>query len=310
LEIYIIRRFFMKKTIKLVALLLVLIFGATSCSTTHVDETEGNTMEEVRPVILVVSFGTSYNSTRDKTIGAIERKIAAAYGDEYDVRRAFTSQFIINKLATRDNLIIDNMERALQRCIDDGVTTLVVQPTHVMAGSEDDDMVQTVKEYADKFERVSIGTPLLTTPQNYRDAVKILTDVTSSYDDGDTSIVYMGHGTEHPGNITYANLQTYVDEAGFGDRYFIGTVEATPTLEDMINKAEESGNGRVVLRPFMIVAGDHANNDMAGDEAGSWKTEFKKAGFDVECVIEGLGEIPAIQDMFVSKTSEAIAALQ
>jgi sirohydrochlorin cobaltochelatase len=310
LEIYIIRRFFMKKTIKLVALLLVLIFGATSCSTTHVDETEGNTMEEVRPVILVVSFGTSYNSTRDKTIGAIERKIDAAYGDEYDVRRAFTSQFIINKLATRDNLIIDNMERALQRCIDDGVTTLVVQPTHVMAGSEDDDMVQTVKEYADKFERVSIGTPLLTTPQNYRDAVKILTDVTSSYDDGDTSIVYMGHGTEHPGNITYANLQTYVDEAGFGDRYFIGTVEATPTLEDMINKAEESGNDRVVLLPFMIVAGDHANNDMAGDEAGSWKTEFKKAGFDVECVIEGLGEIPAIQDMFVSKTFEAIAALQ
>jgi len=300
----------MKKTIKMIALLLVLIFGAASCSTSHVDETEGNTMEEVRPVILVVSFGTSYNSTRDKTIGAIERKIDAAYGDEYDVRRAFTSQFIINKLATRDNLIIDNMEMALQRCIDDGVTTLVVQPTHVMAGSEDDDMVQTVKEYADKFERVSIGTPLLTTPQNYRDAVKILTDVTSSYDDGDTSIVYMGHGTQHPGNITYANLQTYVDEAGFGDRYFIGTVEATPTLEDMINKAEESGNDRVVLRPFMIVAGDHANNDMAGDEAGSWKTEFKKAGFDVECVIEGLGEIPAIQDMFVSKTSEAIAALQ
>jgi len=300
----------MKKTIKMIALLLVLIFGAASCSTSHVDETEGNTMEEVRPVILVVSFGTSYNSTRDKTIGAIERKIDAAYGDEYDVRRAFTSQFIINKLATRDNLIIDNMEMALQRCIDDGVTTLVVQPTHVMAGSEDDDMVQTVKEYADKFERVSIGTPLLTTPQNYRDAVKILTDVTSSYDDGDTSIVYMGHGTQHPGNITYANLQNYVDEAGFGDRYFIGTVEATPTLEDMINKAEESGNDRVVLRPFMIVAGDHANNDMAGDEAGSWKTEFKKAGFDVECVIEGLGEIPAIQDMFVSKTSEAIAALQ
>ena len=300
----------MKKTIKMIALLLVLIFGAASCSTSHVDGTEGNTMEEVRPVILVVSFGTSYNSTRDKTIGAIERKIDAAYGDEYDVRRAFTSQFIINKLATRDNLIIDNMEMALQRCIDDGVTTLVVQPTHVMAGSEDDDMVQTVKEYADKFERVSIGTPLLTTPQNYRDAVKILTDVTSSYDDGDTSIVYMGHGTQHPGNITYANLQTYVDEAGFGDRYFIGTVEATPTLEDMINKAEESGNDRVVLRPFMIVAGDHANNDMAGDEAGSWKTEFKKAGFDVECVIEGLGEISAIQDMFVSKTSEAIAALQ
>lgn len=300
----------MKKTIKMIALLLVLIFGAASCSTSHVDETKGNTMEEVRPVILVVSFGTSYNSTRDKTIGAIERKIDAAYGDEYDVRRAFTSQFIINKLATRDNLIIDNMEMALQRCIDDGVTTLVVQPTHVMAGSEDDDMVQTVKEYADKFERVSIGTPLLTTPQNYRDAVKILTDVTSSYDDGDTSIVYMGHGTQHPGNITYANLQTYVDEAGFGDRYFTGTVEATPTLEDMINKAEERGNDRVVLRPFMIVAGDHANNDMAGDEAGSWKTEFKKAGFDVECVIEGLGEIPAIQDMFVSKTSEAIAALQ
>ncbi|MGH4038847.1 MAG: sirohydrochlorin cobaltochelatase [Sphaerochaeta sp.] len=299
----------MKKTIKLVALLSLLIFGATSCSTTNIDEAKGNTMEEVRPVILVVSFGTSYNSTRDKTIGAIERKIDEAYGDEYDVRRAFTSQFIINKLASRDNLIIDNVEEALQRCIDDGVTTLVVQPTHVMAGSEDDDMVQTVKQYADKFEHLSIGTPLLTTPQNYRDAVKILTDVTHSYDDGDTSIVYMGHGTQHPGNITYANLQTYVDEAGFGDRYFIGTVEATPTLEDMINKAEESGNDRVVLRPFMIVAGDHANNDMAGDEAGSWKTEFKKAGFDVECIIEGLGEIPAIQDMFVSKTSEAIAAL-
>jgi sirohydrochlorin cobaltochelatase len=301
----------MKKLTKLMAIFAIATIVLSSCSTTEksADKKEVTMENSVKPVILVVSFGTSYNDTRDKTIGAIERKIDEAYGNEYDVRRAFTSQFIINKLATRDGLIIDNMEEALQRCIDDGVTTLVVQPTHVMAGQEDDDMVEAVNEYASQFEKVSIGTPLLTTAENYEEAVEILTDVTSQYDDGNTDIVYMGHGTEHPGNITYSNLQDYVDAKGFGDRYFIGTVEATPSLEDMLAKADESGKDRVVLRPFMIVAGDHANNDMAGDEAGSWKTEFKRAGYDVECVIEGLGEIPGIQDMFVKKTAEAIAKL-
>ena len=305
----------MKKITKIMTILVMAALVLTSCATVDGTNKTENTMEEAKmdesakPVILVVSFGTSYNSSRDKTIGAIEQKIDEAYGDDYDVRRAFTAQFIINKLAARDGLIIDNMEDALQRCIDDGVKTLVVQPTHVMAGQEDDDMVQTVKKYADKFEKVSIGTPLLSTQANYEEATSILTGVTSQYDDGNTAIIYMGHGTEHAGNITYANLQGYVDNAGFGDRYFIGTVEAHPSLSDMIARADASGFDRVVLRPFMIVAGDHANNDMAGDEDGAWKTEFKSAGYDVECVIEGLGEIVEIQDMFVKKTAEAIANL-
>jgi sirohydrochlorin cobaltochelatase len=296
------------------AILVMATLVLTSCATVDTTKKIGKTMENsidesTKPVILVVSFGTSYNSSRDKTIGAIENKIEEAYGDEYDIRRAFTAQFIINKLAKRDGLVIDNMEDALQRCIDDGVKTLVVQPTHVMAGQEDDDMVQTVKMYASQFDNLSIGTPLLSSQANYEEAVGILTGVTSQYDDGNTAIIYMGHGTKHPGNITYANLQSYVDKAGFGDRYYIGTVEASPSLSDMISRANESGFDRVVLRPFMIVAGDHANNDMAGDEAGSWKTEFKSVGYDVECVIEGLGEIEEIQDMFVKKTAEAIANL-
>lgn len=305
----------MKKITKLMSVLVMAALVLTSCATVDGTDKIGNSVEEVKmvettkPVILVVSFGTSYNSSRDKTIGAIENKIEETFGNDFEIRRAFTAQFIINKLAKRDGLIIDNMEEALQRCIDDGVKTLVVQPTHVMAGQEDDDMVQTIKMYTDKFDSVSIGTPLLSTPANYEEAVGVLTGVTSQYDDGNTAIIYMGHGTKHPGNITYSNLQGYVDKAGFGDRYFIGTVEATPSLADMISRANASGFDRVVLRPFMIVAGDHANNDMAGDEAGSWKTEFKSAGYDVECVIEGLGEIAEIQDMFVKKTAEAIANL-
>lgn len=300
----------MKKLIKILAIVMMASVVLTSCATVENTTNKGNSMDEaVKPVILVVSFGTSYNSSRDNTIGAIERKIDEAYGDEYDVRRAFTAQFIINKLAKRDGLIIDNMENALQRCIDDGVKTIVVQPTHVMAGQEDDDMVQVVRNYADKFDSVSIGTPLLSTPANYEEAVNVLTNVTSNFDDGNTAIIYMGHGTKHPGNITYANLQEYIDKAGFGNRYFIGTVEATPSLSDMIARTNASGFDKVVLRPFMIVAGDHANNDMAGDEDGSWKTEFKSAGYDVNCVIEGLGEIPEIQDMFVKKTAEAISNL-
>lgn len=300
----------MKNNIKSVAFLILATIFLTACSTVSNTNKGENLMESsVKPVIIVVSFGTSYNSSRDNTIGAIERKIDESYGNEYDVRRAFTSQFIINKLADRDGLIIDNMEQALQRCIDDGVTTLIVQSTHVMAGQEDDDMVQTVKKYASQFEKVSIGTPLLSSPENYQEAVTILTGVTSKYDDGNTAIVYMGHGTKHQGNITYSKLQGYVDESGFGDRYFIATVEATPSLSDVLDKVELSNKDRVVLRPFMIVAGDHANNDMAGDSAGSWKTEFKKAGYDVVCVVEGLGEIVEIQDMFVLKTAESIGNL-
>lgn len=297
----------MKKTLRIIGISVIALLLLTSCATVKSSKEKGTSMKNVKPVILVVSFGTSYNSTRDKTIGAIERKITETYGDKYDVRRVFTSQFIINKLKNRDGLIIDNMDQALQRCIDDGVKTIVVQPTHVMAGRENDDMVQSVKKYANKFKKVSIGTPLLNTKENYEDAIAILTSVTSKYDDGNTAIVYMGHGSSHPGNITYTNLQKYIDEAGFGNRYFIGTVEATPSLSDMLAKVKASGFEKVVLRPFMIVAGDHANNDMAGDEAGSWKTEFKSAGNDVECVVEGLGEIPEIQDMFVKKTAEAIA---
>jgi len=279
------------------------ILTISSCATTK-KSTEEDKRE--KPVILVVSFGTSYNDSREKTIGAIENKIRAAYGNEYEVRRAFTSQFIINKLKKRDGLVIDTVDQALQRCIDDGIKTLVVQPTHVMGGKEDDEMKKTVAQFADKFETISIGTPLLTTEEDYEETVQVLTRVTSSSDDGKTAIVFMGHGTTHPANSTYATLQTFINRAGYGDRYFIGTVEATPTLQDMIDKVTATGFKKVVLQPFMIVAGDHANNDMAGDGDESWKTAFEKAGFQVTCVIKGLGEIPEIQDLFVKKTADAI----
>ncbi len=284
---------------------------AETAAETKVDETETaetTAGEAADKVIMVVSFGTSYNDSREATIGAIENAIADAY-PEYDVRRAFTSQIIIDKLKERDGLEIDNVEEALDRAVADGVKTLVVQPTHLMDGYEYTDLADALKDYEDKFEQVALAEPLLTSDEDFDAVAKAITEATASYDDGETAISFMGHGTEADSNEVYAKLQDVVTAAGY-ENYFIGTVEAEPSVTDVIAAINEKGTyTKVVLEPLMVVAGDHANNDMAGDEEDSWKSQIEAEGYEVECVIRGLGELPAIQDIYVAHTQAAIDSL-
>ncbi|MBP3854994.1 MAG: sirohydrochlorin cobaltochelatase [Ruminiclostridium sp.] len=256
-----------------------------------------------KPVILMVSFGTSYNDSRDKTIGTIEEAVQAANPD-YDVRRAFTSQIIIDKLKERDGLEIDNVDEAFARLEADGVKDLTVQPTHVMSGYEYDDLIEVVRANADKFDSVKVGAPLLTSDEDYTNVINAITVATSEYDDGETAIVFMGHGTEHSSNATYSRLQQKLIDAG-KKPYCIGTVEAEPSIEDVVAFVKNFGYKRVILEPLMVVAGDHANNDMAGDEEDSWKTILTNEGFEVVPVLRGLGEIPAIRDIYVDHVKNA-----
>lgn len=283
---------------------------AEAVTETGAAETEADAGEKEAPkdqAILVVSFGTSYNDSRDLTIGVIEEAIAEAYPD-YDVRRAFTSQIIIDKLAERDGLDIDNVQKALDRAVEDGVKTLIVQPTHLMNGLEYTDVVEEVAQYADQFDAVAMGEPLLTSDADYEAVIQAITEATADYDDGETAICFMGHGTEAESNSVYAAMQEKLTEAGY-ENYFVGTVEAEPTLEDVLAAVGEGEYTKAVLAPLMIVAGDHANNDMAGDEEGSWKTEFTNAGYEVTCLVQGLGELDGIQQIFVEHTQAAIDSL-
>lgn len=258
--------------------------------------------------LLVVSFGTSFNDSRRLTIGAIEDRLEEAFSD-YSVRRGFTSQIIIDHVKERDGYDIDNVGQALERAMDNGVKTLVIQPTHLMNGLEYQDLVAEVAENSDAFEQVAIGEPLLTSDEDYDKVVTAITNATAEYDDGETAICFMGHGTSADSNEVYAKMQEKLTEAGFAN-YYVGTVEATPSLDDVLAKVQAGEYTKVVLEPLMIVAGDHANNDMAGDEDGSWKTTFENAGYDVTCLVRGLGELPEIQDIFVEHAKAAIESLQ
>ena len=262
-----------------------------------------------KPVILVVSFGTSYNDSRHITIGAIEDAIRETYPD-YDVRRAFTAQIIIDKLAERDGIVIDNFEQAMDKLVEEGVQKVVVQPTHLMAGYEYTDVLNSLQtNYADKFEAIVLGDPLLTSDEDYSAVVEAICDATAEYDDGQTAICFMGHGTEADSNDDYTHLQQVLTDAGHTS-YFVGTVEATPTFDDVVAAAQAAGFTRAVLRPLMVVAGDHANNDMADTEdPDSFASKFIAAGFEVECVVEGLGQLVAIDDIYVRHVADAIAQL-
>lgn len=268
---------------------------------TPAEQTEVKKGDPDKKAILVVSFGTSYNDSREATIGAIEKEIASAF-PEYQVRRAFTSQIIIDKLKSRDNLEIDNVKQAMERLIDEGVGTLICQPTHVMHGLEYDDMVKEVNKYADHFETLKFGEPLLSSTQDYRDVVAAINQEFTIPDD--TALVLMGHGTEHFANNTYAALAYYFSHNN--PNILVGTVEGFPDLETTVKDVKELGVKKVILTPLMVVAGDHANNDMAGDEEGSWKTVFKSEGYEVEPVLKGLGEYQSIRDIYVANIAEAM----
>ncbi len=279
--------------------------------------------------LLVVSFGTSFNDSRAQDIKGIEDALAAAYPD-WSVRRAFTAQIIINHVEARDDEVIDNMQQALDRAVANGVKNLVVQPTHLMHGAEYDEMTEAIDEYKDKFESVAIAEPMLgevgddaTVINDDKKAVaQAITDEackTAGYDsmeaaaeDG-TAFVFMGHGTSHTANVTYDQMQTQMEDLGFTNA-FIGTVEGEPedtACEEVIAKVKDAGFKKVVLRPLMVVAGDHANNDMAGDDDDSWKSQFEASGaFDsVDCQIEGLGRVVAVEDLYVAHTKAAIDSL-
>ena len=277
----------------------------------EVEETEETTetAAETDPetAILVVSFGTSYNESRDATIGATEEAIQAAF-PQYEVRRAFTSQIIIDKLAERDGLEIDNVTQALDRAAADGIRNLVVQPTHLMNGFEYTDLKDTLADYEDAFDQIVLGEPLLTSDGDFEAVISAITADTASYDDGQTAIVFMGHGTEADSNAVYARMQEMINADGF-DNYYIGTVEATPSLDDIVAALEGKDYTRVVLEPLMVVAGDHANNDMAGDEDDSWKSVLTAQGYEVECILEGLGQKPAVQAIYVDHVKAAVDQL-
>ena len=257
--------------------------------------------------LLVVSFGTSYNDNRRLTIGAIEAAMEEAFPD-YSVRRGFTSQIIIDHVKDRDGVSIDNVTEALDRAADNGVKTLVIQPTHLMNGLEYTDLVNEAAEYSDAFEQVVIGEPLLTSDEDFQAVIQAITEDTAQYDDGETAICFMGHGTEAESNQVYGKMQEMLTAASY-ENYFVGTVEAAPGLEDVLAAVEAGEYKKVVLQPLMVVAGDHANNDMAGDEEDSWKTAFEEAGYEVTCVVKGLGELEAIQQLFVQHAQAAVDSL-
>lgn len=257
--------------------------------------------------LLVASFGTSYNDNRRLTIGAIEEAMEAAFPD-YSVRRGFTSQIIIDHVKDRDGEVIDNMTEAFNRAIDNGVKILVIQPTHLMDGLEYSDVVNEAAEFSDSFEKIAIGRPLLDTDADFEAVIKAITEATAEYDDGETAICFMGHGTKAESNQVYGKMQDMLTAAGY-ENYFVGTVEAEPGLEDMLAAVGEGSYKKAVLLPLMIVAGDHANNDMAGDDEGTWKTEFEAAGYEVTCMLNGLGELEAIQQLFVEHARAAMDSL-
>lgn len=278
--------------------------------------------------ILVVSFGTSFNDSRAEDIGGVEKALQAAYPD-WSVRRAFTAQIIINHVQARDDEKIDNMDQALERAVDNGVKNLIVQPTHLMHGAEYDELTEAVENYKDKFESVKIAEPLL--GEVGSDATAINEDKaevaeaitaeavkTAGFDSLDaakedgTAFVFMGHGTSHTAKISYSQMQAQMEQLGY-ENVFIGTVEGEPedtACEAVIEKIKEAGYKKVILRPLMVVAGDHANNDMAGDDDDSWKSQFEasKAFDSIDTQIAGLGEIDAIQQLYVAHTQAAIDA--
>ena len=278
--------------------------------------------------LLVVSFGTSFNDSRATDIKGIEDALAKAFPD-WSVRRAFTAQIIINHVQARDGEKIDNMDQALERAVANGVKTLVVQPTHLMHGAEYDEMCEALDAYKDKIENIVVAEPLLGEVGN--DATVINADkeavakavvaaavadgkfesIDKAAEDG-TALVLMGHGTAHVAKVTYSQMQTQMEKLGYKN-VFIGTVEGEPeetSCEAVIEAVKAAGYTKVALRPLMVVAGDHANNDMAGADEDSWKSMVEAAGLTVECQIAGLGRIDAVQELYVAHTQAAIDTLK
>ncbi len=264
-----------------------------------------NTKPETTPknqAILVVSFGTSYHETRKKTIDAIETAIEKAFPD-YRIYRAWTSKMIMKKLLKRDGIKIHNVKEAMAQMAADGITDVIIQPTHVINGLENEWMIEDALSCREHFHSIRFGTPLLTSSEDNDALVSI---ITRAFPDlgSDEALVLMGHGTTHYANSIYAAMDYTFKDKGYKN-IFLGTVEAYPSMETLLRLIQEQQPKKIILTPFMIVAGDHATNDMAGDDPDSWKCQFEAAGYEVECILKGLGEYPMIHDLFIRHIKDA-----
>ncbi len=296
------RRSFMGSVLGGTAAALV---GLTACASAPQAAVEA---KPAKPVILVTSFGTSYASSRHATIGAIESDIREAFAD-YDVRRAFTAQIIIDHIEKDTGRHIDNFEEAMDKLVAEGVTEVIVQPTHLMDGFEYTDIKKSLENYAASFEKCALGAPLLTTKDDQVAVAEAIKAAMARYEDDETAICLMGHGTEAESNVMYAQMQQVFADLGYNN-YFVATVEAEPTFDDVAAAAKAAGYTKAVLRPLMVVAGDHANNDMADPEdPESFVSIMTAAGFEVTCVIEGLGQLDTIDDIYVRHVQDAIDSL-
>lgn len=256
-----------------------------------------------KKAVLVVSFGTSHEDTREKTIDVLEQRIAEACPDSR-MYRAWTSGMIIDKLRKRDGYEVDTVEAAVRRMLADGVTQVTVQPTHIVNGIENDRMKRDVLVYGESFERIRFGTPLLT---EELDSERVITGMMEAFAElaPDTALIFMGHGTTHYANAIYAALDYKFKDMGYPN-VFVGTVEAYPSLETLKRMVKEGGYRKVILTPFMIVAGEHAKHDMASDDEDSWKCQFEAEGLEVTCVMKGLGEYEAIRRIFQEHAKAAV----
>lgn len=255
-----------------------------------------------KKAILVVSFGTSYLDALDKNINSIENTIQKEY-PKHKIYRAFTSKMIIKKLKTVNEIHVDTVIQAVERMLFDGINELIVQPTHIINGIENDIMLDEIKEYENKFTSIRFGMPLLSSTSDY---LKVVDIIAKHYKPANNeALVLMGHGTNHYANSTYPALDYTFKQQGF-QNIFVGTVEGYPEIDQVILLVKKQQPSKVTLLPLMLVAGDHAENDMASDEEDSWKSLFKQEGFDVEPIVKGLGELKEIQELYLEHIKEAL----
>lgn len=260
-------------------------------------------VSDSKKAILVVSFGTSYAETREKTIYKIEQEICESYPN-HPVYRAWTSRMIIKKLKERDGIHIDNVCEAMERMVNDGIREAAVLPTHIMGGIENDRMTADILKYEDQFEKIVIGAPLLSCDQDIVHSAEAVMDEFGKLQP-DEALIFMGHGTSHQANEVYVRFEDALKKCGH-ENVFVGTVEGFPTLDDMIEKMREKNFRKIHLAPLMLVAGDHAVNDMSGDEKQSWKSCFEEEGYKVECHLKGLGEYSGVRKIFLMHLQEAM----
>ena len=259
-------------------------------------------MNPMKKGLLVVSFGTSVNETREKTIDVIEQELAKACQD-HQLYRAWTSRMIIRKLKERDQVQIDTVKEAFARMLADGVTEVIVQPTHVIKGIENDQMMEEIRSFADRFESIRVGKALLSSEEDFRQAIAAVMEEHQDLGEQE-ALVLMGHGTEHHVNPVYAALDYMFKDLGYGNVH-VGTVEAYPSFDSMLRLLKASHAKKVRLAQFMVVAGDHAMNDMAGEEEDSWKSLLEAEGYEVSCALKGLGEYKGIQKLYAEHAVQA-----